>query len=61
MYEIGKVYFHLFEANDFHVKAKNERLTAGGSHCCHNLKHNNLTLSFGRLHNNIAPKSAPHM
>ena len=31
--KIGEVHFRLFYSNSFHVKAKNERFTAAGSHC----------------------------
>ena len=45
----------------FHVKAKNERFTAASSHCLQNLKYENLTPSFARIRQNIAPKSVPHV
>ena len=60
-YKIGEVHFRLFGTNGFHVKAKNERFTAVSSRCRQNLKYENLTSSFGRLRQNIAPKSVPHV
>ena len=60
-YKIGGVHFRLFGTNGFHVKAKNERFTAVSSRCRQNLKYENLTSSFGRLRQNIAPKSVPHV
>ena len=42
----------------FHVKAKNERFTATSSRC---LTYENLTPSFARIRQNIAPKSVPHV
>ena len=44
----------------FHVKAKSERFTAASSRCCQNLKYENFRSSFGRLRQNIAPKSVQH-
>jgi len=41
----------------FHIKAKNERLTAAGSRCRQKLKNENFTSSFDRLRQNIAPKA----
>ena len=55
------MHFRLLGTNGFHVKAKNERFTAASSRCRQNLKYENLTWSFGRLHQNIAPKSVPHV
>ena len=60
LYKIGGVYFRLLGTNGFHVKAKSERFTAASSRCCQNLKYENFTSSFGRLRQNIAPKSVPH-
>ena len=50
----------LLGTNGFHVKAKNERFTAASSRR-QNLKYKNFTPSFGRLRQNIAPKSVPHL
>ena len=47
--------------NGFQVKAKNGRFTAGSSRCRQNLKHENFTLSFGRLRQKIAAKGVPHV
>ena len=43
--KIGGMHFRLFGTNGFHVKAKSER----------------FTWSFGRLRQNIAPKSVSHV
>ena len=59
-YRIGEVHFRLLGTNGFHVKTKNERFTAASSRCRQNLKYENLTSSFGRLRQNIAPKSVLH-
>ena len=61
LYKIGGVHFRLFGTNGFHVKAKNERFTAASFRCRHILKYENFTLLFGRLRQNIAPKSVPHV
>ena len=61
LYKIGGVHFRLLGMNGFHVKAKNERFTAASSHCLQNLKYENLTSSFARIRQNIAPKSVPHV
>ena len=61
LYKIGGVYFRLFGAKGFHVKAKNERFTAASSCCGHNLKHENFTSSFGRLRQKIIPESVPQV
>ena len=61
LYKIGGVHFRLLGTNGFHVKAKNERFTAESFRCRQNLKNENLTSSFGRLSQNIAPKSVPHV
>ena len=45
----------------FDVKAKNERFTAASSRCLQNLKYENLTSSFARIRQNIAPKSVTHV
>ena len=61
MIQIGEVHFCLPCTNGFHVQANNERFTAAGSQCCHNLKYENFTSSFGRLRQKTAPKSVPHV
>ena len=61
LYKIGELHFRLLGTNGFHVKAKNERFTAATSRCCQNHKYENFTSSFGRLRQNIAPKSVPHV
>ena len=61
LYKIGGVHFRLLGTIGFHVKAKDERFTAGSSRCRQNLKYKNFTLSFGRLRQNIAAKSVPHV
>ena len=59
--KIGELHFRLLGTNGFHVKAKSERFTAARSRCRQTLKYENFTLSFGRLRQNIAPKSVPHV
>ena len=61
MFKIGGVHFHFLGMNGFHVKAKNERFTAASSRCRQNLNRENFMSSFGRLRQNIAPKSVPHV
>ena len=61
LYKIGGVHFRLLGTNGFHVKAKSERFTAVSSRCREKLKYENFTSSFGRLRQNIAPKSVPHV
>ena len=61
LYKIGGVHFRLLGTVGFHVKAKNERFTAVSSRCRQNLKYENFMSSFGRLRQNIAPKSVPHV
>ena len=61
LYKIGGVHFRLLGTIGFHVKAKNDRFTAASSRCRQNLKFENFTSSFGRLCQNIAPKSVPHV
>jgi len=61
LYKLGEVYFRLLGTNGFHVEAKNERFSAAGSRCRQKLKYENFTLSFGRPHQKIAPKSALHV
>ena len=60
-YKIGEVHFCLLDTNGFHAKAKNERFTAAGSRCRENLNYEHFTLLFGRLRQNIAAKSVPHV
>ena len=60
-YKIDELHFQLHGTNGFHVKAKSERFTAASSRCRQNLKYENFTSSFGRLCQNIAPKSMPHV
>ena len=45
----------------FYVKAENERCTVKGSCCRQNLKYENFTSSFDRLHKKFVPKSVPHV
>ena len=61
MYEAGKVYFCLLRVNGLHLNLENQRFTAASSRCRRNLKYGNFTSSFGRLRQNIAPKSVPHV
>ena len=61
LYKIGELPFRLLGTNGFHVKAKDERFTAASSRCGQNLKYENFTSSFGRLRQNIASKSVPHV
>ena len=52
---------YLLGTNGFHAKAKNERFNAASSRCRQNLKKENFVSSCGRLRQNIAPKSVPHV
>ena len=61
LYKIGRVLFRLLATNGFRVKAKKERITAASSQCRQNLKYEKFPSSFGRLRQNIAPKSVLHM
>ena len=61
LYKIGELHFRLLGTNGFLVKAKNERFTAASLRCRKNLKYENFTSSFGRLRQNIVPKSMPHV
>ena len=61
LYNWGELHFRLLGTNGFHVKAKSERSTAASLRCRQNLKYENFTSSFGRLRQNIAPKSVPHV
>ena len=58
--KIGEVHFGLFYSSAFLVKAKNERFTAAESRCHQNLKFEHFESSFGRLRQQVAPKSVPH-
>ena len=44
-----QAYLRLFGTNRFHVKAKNERITATGLPCRHNFKNENFTSLFDGL------------
>ena len=59
--EIGEAFFRLFGASGFHVEAENENFPAQGSRCRRNLKYENFTWLFGRLRQNFASKSVPHV
>ena len=61
LYKVGEVHFQRLGTNGFHVKAENERFTAASSRCRQNLKNENFRSLFGRLLQNIAPKSVPHV
>ena len=61
LYKIGELHFRLCGTNGFHVKANSERFTVASSRCCQNLKYENFTSSFGRLRQDIAPESVPHV
>ena len=61
LYKIGGVHFRLLRTDGFHLKAKNERFSHASSRCRQNLKFENFTSLFGRLRQNIAPKSVPHV
>ena len=41
----------------FHAKEEDEKFAAEGSCCRQNLKNEDLTALFGRVRQNIAPKS----
>ena len=58
LYKIGEVYFRVLGTNGFHVKAEIERFIL---RCRQNFQYENFTSSFGRLRQNIAPKSVPHV
>ena len=47
--------------NGFHVKATNERFATASWRCPQNLSYANFIPLFGRLRQNIAPKSVPHV
>ena len=58
LYKLGGLHFPLVGTIGFLVKAENERFTAASSRCRQKLKYENqFTSSFGRLPQNIAPKS----
>ena len=61
LYKIGGVHFRLLRTDGFHLKAKNKRFSHASSRCRQNLKFENFTSLFGRLRQNIAPKSVPHV
>ena len=61
LYKIEGVHFRSLGTDGFHVKAKSERFTAASFRCRQNRKYENFTSSFGRLRQNIAPKSVPHV
>ena len=61
LYKIGGLLFRLLGTNGFHVKAKNESFTPASSRWRQNLTYENFKSSFGRLRQNIAPKSVPHV
>ena len=61
LYKIGELHVCLLDTNGFHVKTKSERFAAASSRCRQNLKYENFMSSFGRLRQNIAPKSVPHV
>ena len=61
LYKLGQGHFRLPDANSYHVKTKNEEFTAVRSHCRQKVKCENFTSSFGRLRQNIASKSVPHV
>ena len=42
--------FRIITSVSFHLKEDNERFTAMGSDCCQDLKFENVTSSFDRLH-----------
>ena len=50
LYKIGEVHFRLFYSNSFHVKAKNERFTAAGSHCTKISSRHLAHYSISRVH-----------
>ena len=61
LYKIGEGHFRLLGTNAFHLKTKIERFTAAGSPFRQNVKYENFKSSFGRLCQNIPPKSVPHV
>ena len=50
LYKIDNLPFRFLGVNGFYMNTKNERFTAADSRCRQNLKNENFTLSFGRLH-----------
>ena len=54
-------YFRFLGTNGFHARAKNERFTAACLRCRQNLKYENFTPSFGRLRQQVKPKSGRHV
>ena len=61
LHNLGEVHSRLPGMNGFHVKTKDERFTATGSRGRQNLKCENFPSSLGRLRQNTAPKSVPHV
>ena len=59
--EIGELHFRMLGTNGFHLKAKSETSTAVSLRCRQNLTYENFTSSFGRLRQNIATTSVPHV
>ena len=60
LHKIGEVRFEWLGTNAFHVKAKNERFTAVGSHCRQNLKYEHFMSLFGPVRQKIASRSLLH-
>ena len=58
--QISELSFHLTGTNSFYVKEESERFSTVGSPCRQNINFDNFTSSFGRLRQEIAPKSVPH-
>jgi len=58
---MGEVSFHVIDTKDFYGKKENERFTAAGSRCRKNLKFENFTSSFGRLHQRNELKRVRHV
>ena len=63
LYNVGHwwVHLHCLGAHGFHAKAENGTFIAEGLHCCQNLKNENFTSLFGRLHEKFASKSLCRM
>ena len=62
LYKMGEVHFSLLGTNGFHVKANNERFSyCSGLAMSSEPHYENFTSLFGRLRENIAPKSVPHV
>ena len=56
-----EVHFRVLATNGLHIKAKDRRFTAAGSHCHQNFKYKNFTLLFGGLCQKTAPKIVPQV